>query len=484
MPESSVTALIKPFAAYIAKPRDPKLAQHAVKHIFNSLLFQSELGREYQEKFEAWKELGFPGTSIDDLEQFEEEDEDEDAANEDDKNDEEDQDATDEDDESDEKQELEDSDEDNNPVQNGEQHLDPRAGRVDVVMPILPFDAQEIISVLEEEKYKKYTNRKTRQLISRVVNNFSTYASGKFPLGVQTIKRKADVLDLPKIDDKVNEIVNFEQKLYAQNEPLKNLSKKNRRKYLAGQEVAGRKQPAAKQPSAKKVAAKHSHGDTDCCDHDHDIPKKRRSITPAEKQKVNQWQEEDIVVAASAVKPAVSAGVHESGKKRKSKDSKQAAPVSTPKVKKAQTFAVDPWDLPLEDGEVEFTTPSRKKKLAEICNQAALSFGTKSGEKKVPNPVALAALRGKYNKHSPTPATPVDANSTTVGKLSSGEKRVKIMLKMNRSQETSEYLQQLRNSPNTPYDANKKPTKGLLKPNLMPSPINPYYIRAHGLKFD
>lgn len=51
-----------------------------------------------------------------------------------------------------------------------ERHLDPRAGRVDVFMPEIPFEAQEIIDVLEEIKYKDYTNVKTRQLISRIVN--------------------------------------------------------------------------------------------------------------------------------------------------------------------------------------------------------------------------------------------------------------------------------------------------------------------------
>lgn len=476
LPVSSVTALIKPFATYIAKPRDPKLAKHAIKHVFTGLLFQSELGREYQEKFEAWKELGFPGTSIDELEKFEEEEE---ADDEEDVGDEEDEYAEVVDDES-----GADTEEDAG-EQNGVQHLDPRAGRVDVVMPILPFDAQEIIGVLEEEKYKKYTKVKTRHLISRVVNHYSTFASGKFPLGIQTIKRKADDISLPKIDDKVNEIVNFERKLYAQNEPLKQLSKRNRKKFLAGKAVPTKK------------AAKHTHSDDGgCCEHDHGTPKKRRSITPAEKQKINQWQEEDIVVAAEEQTPVKSPT--ESAKKRKNKDrpknespkvhqkngeANSPAKVKPTPSKSPAAFSVDPWDVPLEEGEIEFTTKSRKHKLAEISELAAQSFATKSVEKKVVNPVALAALRGKLSK-TPTPVTPCSATPSTTAPVSSGEKRVKIVLKNNRSQETSEYLQQLRNSPNTPYDANKKPSKGLLKPNLMPSPINPYYKKKLGLNFD
>lgn len=59
IPVSSVTVLLKPFAIFIAKPRNLRVAWHTVKHIFNNLLFQSELGRDFQDKFEAWKEVRF-----------------------------------------------------------------------------------------------------------------------------------------------------------------------------------------------------------------------------------------------------------------------------------------------------------------------------------------------------------------------------------------------------------------------------------------
>lgn len=100
IPASSVTFLLKPFAIFIAKPRNLRVAWHTVKHIFNNLLFQSELGRAFQDKFEAWKEvsffvnlecetfygfdcfvqLGFPGKSIDDLELVDDGESDEETA--------------------------------------------------------------------------------------------------------------------------------------------------------------------------------------------------------------------------------------------------------------------------------------------------------------------------------------------------------------------------------------------------------------------
>lgn len=68
VPVSSVTQLIQPFGMFIAKPSNIKHASHIIKNIFNHLLFQSDLGREYKDKFDTWKSFGFPGSSIDDLE--------------------------------------------------------------------------------------------------------------------------------------------------------------------------------------------------------------------------------------------------------------------------------------------------------------------------------------------------------------------------------------------------------------------------------
>lgn len=166
LPVEAVTSLLQPFGAYLGRPRDAKLCRHVVKHVFNYLLFQSEMGREYQDRFEAWKSVGFAGNTIEAMEKAEEEDDeeeaDDDAENvEGDEDDEENADA-DEDDVEDE----ESAEEDGEQVQ----HLDPRAGRVDVIMPEIKFDAMEIVRLLEVEKTKPHTNVKSRQQITRVIN--------------------------------------------------------------------------------------------------------------------------------------------------------------------------------------------------------------------------------------------------------------------------------------------------------------------------
>lgn len=108
-----------------------------------------------------------------------------------------------------------------------------------------------------------------------------------------------------------------------------------------------------------------------------------------------------------------------------------------------------------------------------------LSNGKGSQSKAALNPVAdkkrklKSTLTPASSPSAPfTPSTPTNA-----------EKKVKIMLQLNRSQDTSEYIRQLRSSPKIPYDSAKKPGKGLLKPNLLPSPINPHYKKKIGLEF-
>lgn len=162
----AVTELLRPFGAYLARSRDGKLCKHVCKHVFNYLLFQSELGREYQERFEAWKGAGFPGNTIEAMEKFEEETDDEEVEEVDDEEAENgaaEEEADDGDDD-----EYEDVDDEDG--ETGEKHLDPRAGRVDVVMAEIKFDANQIIEFLAEERQKPYANVKSRQQIARVID--------------------------------------------------------------------------------------------------------------------------------------------------------------------------------------------------------------------------------------------------------------------------------------------------------------------------
>lgn len=130
--------------------------------------------------------MGFPGKSIDDLELIEDEEEEnesddnveEDGDEEPNDDDEDEEEFTDEEVEqdSDEKASDEEAAEVADEDEESEIHLDPRAGRVDVFIAEIPFEPQEIIDIFEEIKYKEFTNVKTRQIISKIVNQLVNFA--------------------------------------------------------------------------------------------------------------------------------------------------------------------------------------------------------------------------------------------------------------------------------------------------------------------
>lgn len=57
IPKTIVSEFIRPFAVHLAANNDPRLIKHIVKNIFRYLIFQSDVGMEYTDKFNAWREV-------------------------------------------------------------------------------------------------------------------------------------------------------------------------------------------------------------------------------------------------------------------------------------------------------------------------------------------------------------------------------------------------------------------------------------------
>lgn len=111
-------------------------------------------------------------------------------------------------------------------------------------------------------------------------------------------------------------------------------------------------------------------------------------------------------------------------------------------------------------------SPEKKKSPEKVIAKV-----TASPEKMIAK--ATASLK---KEKSPEKMFKTPPKKTLLQTLSQSEpKKVKIMLNKNTAQNTSEYLRTLRQKPSIPYDANRRPTAGVLKPNLLPSPINPFY---------
>lgn len=62
-------------------------------------------------------------------------------------------------------------------------------------------------------------------------------------------------------------------------------------------------------------------------------------------------------------------------------------------------------------------------------------------------------------------------------------KKVMIALKNNTSQHVIDYFKSVKQSPEIPFDGLKRPSKTALKPNTLPSPINPFYKKKLKLNF-
>ena len=52
-----VTEFIRPFVIYLACMNDLRQIKHVVKNIFRYLIFQSDVGMDYTEKFNVWRQV-------------------------------------------------------------------------------------------------------------------------------------------------------------------------------------------------------------------------------------------------------------------------------------------------------------------------------------------------------------------------------------------------------------------------------------------
>lgn len=523
-----VYTFIKPFIKFVATQRDFNLISHCRARVFYHLLYQSDLGREYSEKYNAWKDMGFPTKHLSDLEKVN------DSENE----------------------ELNDNEVEED-QQSGTKHLDPRAGNVDVYMPELPLAAQPIIKEIEHFLYKEECVTKRRKVLKKLLELFKTYQNGEFPLGIKTMPRFEGKSEKPLIREKVRQLENLENELYGVDRKLKQMTKRKRRKFLKTlnfdeidesnyeqtlekalpknymMERRKRSQKSLmsgwleEELNEEELKPKKSKQDCESVQENGAIQKtktkknknlqtkenqKELSEQPAKKKKIenslNDAKTLDISLNTNkkSKKPNASLTettmdkLQENNSKEKSthlntslkqtKVLKISDPEEqlTPKIKTNKKIEslitgqqeksspkfnknsknTNEWNDPLAEGEIEYFLPSRKLQLK------------KANADLVVNPLAKNRLTDNHS-------TPVNSKKSSLSTANTPRtpgsiKRVKIALKHNTSQNPIEYIQQIKSSPNIPYDAKKLPGKGLLKPNAMPSPINPFYKKKIGLK--
>ncbi|XP_055638082.1 ribosomal RNA processing protein 1 homolog isoform X1 [Toxorhynchites rutilus septentrionalis] len=442
--------IVRSYAIRLLGTNDVRLIKHIISSIFHSLLYQSELGQDFQEKFDLWKKTSFATNNINDVEfdvNYEySSDVSEEAVEEE-----------------------------------TEKVYDPRAGQVDVVINEIKFDPLKIVEIFEENRFKSFVTSKGKKYMKMLVKQYKKFANGVFPLGIQTVestsKKDYDV----DIDEKVKELEKYQTELVGDETSNKKKKQRKHKFELKSQQL---------KPESKSEPETLSREDSNKSSEEREPEaqkskkKKKASRMQLKEEKLKQLRlkREKKLEAIKRNKLPPKATKESSTvalEKKKhvivvAKDA-NATETKTNPVKKDVSkglFEVkDEWSKPLQDGEVELFIPSRKAKLMEIAKESELNTSL-SSTTMVKNPFATPKNKEKSLKRI-LDATPTDE---------SGKKRVKIALNKNVSQDFHQHMQQVKSSPQLPYDSSKKPSKGALKPNLMPSPINPFYKKKIGLK--
>ncbi|XP_043278275.1 ribosomal RNA processing protein 1 homolog [Venturia canescens] len=516
LPEN-VTDLLRPFAIHLASMEDERQIRHVMKHIFRYLIFQSDVGMDYMEKFDAWRQAGFPCKNIDQMQKVELDDR---------------------------EQEVEDESSESVQSQTAEQKpLDPRAGRVDVELPQLPFDPSAIAELLQEYKFNPKSTTKTRRQMMRLIREFSELSKGIMPLGIKevvlpqkkssdmnskkaayrllefekelhsdTIRRKRKRKQILPIDEDENgegfentftpinedeletngfdreeeeekeeEEDNNEKEFGANDDKNLHKNKKNKQKlknkFLLESEATN-KLAAKKQKKSKKTNLKNVEGTLSITENREDD--KQLSVNTNFKLKSKKTKTKKLQNAINYL-----------NKKFLNRSSEDITPTKT---KKSRRSIETVWDISNNDDPPTPTmsptskptspppkSPPREKTIVNETNTIGVKESSSSlSKEKIKQIPWLHPVLTKLEDENPKFQTPNKTQPTVVqnNSGSSAKKRVKIMLRHNTAQHTSEYIRQLRQSPAIPYDANRKPLSGVLKPSPLSSPVNPFYKKA------
>lgn len=461
-----VHIIVNTYAISMLSTNDMRMIKHVTSSIFHPLLYQSELGQNYQEKFDLWKKTSFITGNIDDVNfDVKYEYQDDKNVGEDDEN-----------------------DEANGP---GEKVYDPRAGNVDVEIDEIRFDPLKIVEIFESNRFKPFVTSKGKKQMKMLIRQYKKFSEGIFPLGIQameSISKKDYEVD---IDDQIEELEDFQKQMVGEK-----VSKKMKRKELA--------KSKHKPDDSLKITEANVWTETE--DTPAESEQKIIAVASAAKKKTRKKISKAQIKEEKLKKLKVKrdeklAAIKQQKQKIKSQkqsskiegvlnsDSLKKDATSIIPIVKAETtnpkvaFKVhDEWSEPLKEGETEFFIPSRKTKLKEANKQPndesspAVAVTPKLKPSLVKNPFATPKNSSGKLKRTLL-ATPQTDGPTE-------KKRVKIALNKNIFQDLQQHIQQVKSSPQVPYDSSKKPPKAALKANLMPSPINPFYRKKIGFKLN
>ncbi|XP_063632734.1 ribosomal RNA processing protein 1 homolog [Cydia splendana] len=439
-PESLVI-LLRPFMAYLSQGSAPAICI-ASRRVLTELL-----------------KHGDP----EDAEDSEEEDDDEKDSDEEDAADE------------------EDRDDDDEVMTNGA--LDPRAGRVDVVLHPMPVPAAGLVAVLKQYlvQAKGAGNRRARHCIQLL----EQFASGTHPFAPPSPTIDAGPPLKPTKTAKA--LRALEKKLVANGDELalRGLSRKHRKRLLAKSRAG---LSIVEDVQTTKQKPKTSNGDWQVEETGEVIKnktKRKRANKENEaepkikKQKLNKLEntENQEKKVKNSVKKQKNNKVNDKVKnnvkpvKNDVKDVKNSVKKVKNNVKDAKhnVKEVKNSSKVTNDFKVKNSVNIVKAsvKHVNVADKKETKLSKKEKTKHAKDGEAKLLVNNKVKKFQKQDKN-VSLNSMST------PKKVKFVLKNNSMQGTVDYYKSIRESPNIPFDSSKRPSKTNLKVST-PSPINPFF---------
>ncbi|CAG4949155.1 unnamed protein product [Parnassius apollo] len=473
IPDESIVCLLHPFCALVCGGEALTLCV-AARRLLTALLRQSELGLQYSDAERAWQRMGCPPGGPEALEL-----------------------------------EIEEGD-DQNEIEDGDSEtvtaLDPRAGRVDVVLPLLPVPAallaEDMRQLMESTSCASRAYKRAKICLER----FEQLSKNVYPLRVKDTDFLAESGELmPQPEQAARRLRALEKRLVNSSDELalRGLNRKHRKRLLAKSRAGLSIVEDVVKPTAEVPAEtvnedwhieeattdnkqKKIKGDTSNKENqgtNKKKPNKKRklventnSVHKTKKAKIekNQHiQEPRTRQGISAVN--VTAKKKENSKINNKKVAKKNVANKKDKSKDSNKTPTPPKkkDALINNDNNEKVTNTKEKE-----NLESKAKKVKPSAKNIKTST-LVVSKIKNHKNNASTKKP---NTITKPKLSlDTPKKVKFVLKNNGAQAPIDYYKSVKQSPNIPFDSSKQPSKTNLKPS-MPSPINPFFKKKLRLK--
>ncbi|EGI59908.1 Ribosomal RNA processing protein 1-like protein [Acromyrmex echinatior] len=445
--EDVVHELIKPFAEYLITTSDERQMEHIMRHIFRYLIFQSDIGLDYMTKFNAWRDAGFPCAHIDDMQKVEI------------SNIEENTDIKDNED----KQFSE-----AEPENEIEKPLDPRAGKVDIELPPIPFNAAKIAELLSTYKFHQSSTAKSRRQLLRLFDEFTELSQGKMPLGIKKVRKlnQGKKMDLRKA---ALRLIKFEKNLVSDNVNKKRKRERNGKAVCDETSIDDLKNGNTLDLETNVIKPKNKLTNTTAKTELQDVD---TNVVPFKKRKKSDSTcnvsntKSDVTVNEKKLQIDTSKKNKATKKKLNKKSKKSIDKNVEHKAKKAVISLGQITKTSDLNQHSSISRISNKKVRLEETNNKPIT----KKESEMKNKITSQKISLK-NVNDPM------KEQTNLNNSMAEKKKVIFGLSRNTAQHTSEYIRQVRKSPAIPFDANKKPLNSVLKMNPIQSPLNPFYYK-------